>query len=194
MRYEQGLLAIIDGSKALRKSLKDVFGQQVLIQRCQVHKMRNILDYLPKHKRDWMKRKLRKAWSSETAAEAKRQLRSLATSLQMEHPDAAASLREGLEETVTILELDVPGLLQKSLRSTNAIESGFSMVTKNIKNVKNWKNGTMVQRWVSAALLDAESRAHRIPGYRSMSILITEIQRLTTVVDIDNIETNRKTA
>lgn len=166
-----------------------------MIQRCQVHnKMRNVLDYLPKYKRDWMKRKLKKAWTSETAEEATRQLRSLATSLQVEYPDAAASLREGLEETVTILRLDVPGLLQRSLRSTNAIESGFSMVSKNSKNVKNWKNGTMVQRWVSAALLDAESRAHRIPGYRSMSILITEIQQLTTVVDIDDIGNESKSA
>jgi putative transposase len=188
------LLAVIDGSKALRKALKDVFGQKVLIQRCQVHKMRNVLDYLPKHKRDWVKRKLRKAWTSETAEEATRQLRSLATSLQVDYPDAAASLREGLEETVTILKLNVPALLQRSLRSTNAIESSFSMVSKNIRNVKNWKNGTMVQRWVSSSLLDAESRAHRISGYRSMSILITEIQRLTTVVDIDGIENESKSA
>jgi putative transposase len=193
LRYEHGLLAIIDGSKALRKALKDVFGQQVLIQRCQVHKMRNILDYLPKHKRDWMKRKLKKAWTSETAEEAIRQLRGLATGLQHEHPDAAASLREGLEETVTILRLNVPGLLQKSLRSTNSIESSFSMVSKNIKNVKNWRNGTMVQRWVSAALLDAESRANRITGYRSMSILVAEIQRLTTV-NIDDVGNESKTA
>jgi hypothetical protein len=194
LQYEQGLLAVIDGSKALRKALKDVFGQKVLIQRCQVHKMRNVLDYLPKHKRDWVKRKLKKAWTSETAEEATRQLRSLATSLQVDYPDAAASLREGLEETVTILKLNVPALLQRSLRSTNAIESSFSMVSKNIRNVKNWKNGTMVQRWVSSSLLDAESRAHRISGYRSMSILITEIQRLTTVVDIDDIENESKSA
>jgi transposase-like protein len=126
--------------------------------------MRNILDYLPKYKREWMKRKLRKAWASETADEAICNLRSLATSLQHEHPDAADSLREALEETVTILRLSIPDLLQKSLLTTNAIESGFSMVAKNIKNVKNWKNGTMAQRWVSVALLDAERRAHRIQG------------------------------
>lgn len=93
-----------------------------------------------------MKRKLKKAWTSETADEAIRILRSLATSIQLEHPDAAASLREGLEETVAILRLDISGLLQESLRSTNSIESSFSMVAKNIKNVKNWKNGTMLKR------------------------------------------------
>lgn len=194
LKYEQGLLAVIDGSKALRKALKDVLGQQVLIQRCQVHKMRNIIDYLPKHKRDWVKRKLKKAWTSETAEEAIRQLRSLATSLQTQYPDAAASLREGLEETVTILKLSIPGLLQRSLRSTNTIESAFSMVSKNIRNVKNWKNGTMVQRWVCAALLDAENRANRIAGYRSMGILISEIQRLTTIDDVDHVGNESKTA
>ena len=194
--FEQGLLAIIDGSKALKKALKDVFGHHVLIQRCQVHKMRNVLDYLPKHQRDWMKRKLRKAWSAESYAEAVRQLRNLVGSLSTDHPDAAASLREGLEETVTILKLEVPGLLQASLRSTNIIESGFSMVSKNIKNVKNWKNGTMVQRWICAALLDAESRTNRIRGYRFLGILITEIQRLITMddPDTDAIENESKTA
>lgn len=194
LKYEQGLLAVIDGSKALRKALRDVFGQQVLVQRCQVHKMRNVMDYLPKHKRDWVKRKLKKAWTSETAEEAIRQLRSLATSLQTQYPDAAASLREGLEETVTILKLSIPGLLQRSLRSTNTIESAFSMVSKNIRNVKNWKNGTMVQRWVCAALLDAENRANRIAGYRSMGILISEIQRLTTIDDVDHVVNESKTA
>lgn len=194
LKYEQGLLAVIDGSKALRKALRDVFGQQVLVQRCQVHKMRNVMDYLPKHKRDWVKRKLKKAWTSETAEEAIRQLRSLATGLQTQYPDAAASLREGLEETVTILKLSIPGLLQRSLRSTNTIESAFSMVSKNIRNVKNWKNGTMVQRWVCAALLDAENRANRIAGYRSMGILISEIQRLTTIDDVDHVVNESKTA
>ncbi|NLL20073.1 MAG: IS256 family transposase, partial [Clostridia bacterium] len=96
--------------------------------------------------------------------------------------------REGLEETITILRLEIPGLLQKSLRSTNAIESGFSMVTKNVKNVKNWMNGTMVQRWLSAALLDAERRAHRIQGYRSMSVLVVEIKRLTIDLEMGDAE------
>lgn len=194
LRYEDGLLAIIDGSKALRKALKDVFGQQVLIQRCQVHKLRNIQGYLPKQQHAWVKRLLTKAWASETADEAIRQLRSLATSLEHKHPDAAASLREGLEETVTILRMNLPSLLQRSLRSTNAIESAFSMTAKNMKNVKNWKNGNMVQRWVCAALLDAESRMHRIPGHRSMSVLITEIKRLITVEKTESQENERKTA
>ena len=180
LEYQDGILAVIDGSKALRKALKTVFGEQVLIQRCQVHKMRNVLDYLPNYKRPWVKRKLQQAWRSETAEEAKRKLNSLASSLQEDHPDAASSLREGLDETITILKLDIPGLLQKSLRSTNAIESGFSVAAKNMKNVKNWKNGTMVQRWVSAAMLDAERRARRIQGYRSMSALIAEFKRLTS--------------
>ena len=194
LQCEDGLLAVIDGSKALRKALKEVFGEKVLIQRCQVHKMHNVLDYLPKHKREWVKRKLRKAWTTENAAESTRQLRSLANSFHTQYPDAAASLREGLEETVTILKLKIPGLLQKSLRSTNTIESAFSMVAKNIRNVKNWKNGTMVQRWACAALLDAERRFHRINGYRSMAVLISEIQRLTAADDIESVGSKSNTA
>jgi len=194
LRYEDGLLAIIDGSKALRKALKGVFGQHVLIQRCQVHKLRNVQGYLPKHQYAWVKRLLGKAWASETADEAIRELRSLATSLEHKHPDAAASLREGLEETVTILRMNLPGLLQRSLRSTNAIESAFSVAAKNLKNVKNWKNGDMVQRWVCSALLDAESRMHRIPGHRSMSVLMTEIKLLTTAEKTENNENRSKTA
>ena len=194
LQCEDGLLAVIDGSKALRKALKEVFGEKVLIQRCQVHKMHNVLDYLPKHKREWVKRKLRKAWTTENPAEATRQLRSLANSFQTQYPDAAASLREGLEETVTILKPKILGLLQKSLRSTNTIESAFSMVAKNIRNVKNWKNGTMVQRWACAALLDAERRSHRINGYRSMAVLISEIQRLTAADDIESVGSKSNTA
>ena len=194
LEYEEGLLAVIDGSKALRKALKDVFGQQVLIQRCQVHKTRNVMDYLPKHKRDWVKRVMRKAWASETAEDAVRELHSLATGLETQYPDAASSLREGLEETVTVLKLNIPGLLRKGLRSTNTIESAFSVVAKGIRNVKNWRNGTMVQRWVCVALLDAENRANRIAGYRSMDVLISEIRRLTNVEDESQVGNERKTA
>ena len=194
LEYEEGLLAVIDGSKALRKALKDVFGQQVLIQRCQVHKTRNVMDYLPKHKRDWVKRVMRKAWASETAEDAVRELHSLATGLETQYPDAASSLREGLEETVTVLKLNIPGLLRKGLCSTNTIESAFSVVAKGIRNVKNWRNGTMVQRWVCVALLDAENRANRIAGYRSMGVLISEIRRLTNVEDEAQVGNERKTA
>ena len=197
LRFHRGLLAVIDGAKALRKALKTVFGHNVLIQRCQVHKLRNVLDYLPKHRWEWVKRKMRKAYACDDYADAVRQLRSLATSLAQDHPDASASLREGLEETVTVLHMTIPGLLQRSLRSTNAIESGFSMVAKNIRNVKNWKNGSMVKRWVCSALLDAESRTHRIAGYRSLHLLITELQRLTVTEEtqeVDGIETQSNTA
>ena len=183
LNYEHGLLAVIDGSKALRKALKQVFGDKVLIQRCQIHKERNVLGYLPEYKHEWVKRKLRKAWGLENAHEAVLHLKNLATALEHNYPDAAASLREGLEETVTILKLAIPELLRLSLRSTNPIESAFSLASKNMKNVKNWKNGSMVQRWVCTALLDAEQRSHRINGYRSVGILIAEINRLTSLPD-----------
>ena len=193
LNFAEGLLAVIDGSKALRKALKKVFGDYVIIQRCQVHKMRNVLDYLPRYKRAWTKKKLRQAWSCETFEEARRKLNLLAEDLRIDYPDAANSLYEGLEETITVLKLEIPGLLRKSLSSTNPIESGFSMVGKHIRNVKNWVNGSMVQRWVIAAMLEAEQRFHRISGYRSISVLIKEIKRLTVGSKIDARENERKT-
>lgn len=115
LQYHNGLLAVIDGAKAVRSALnfKAVFGHHVLIQRCQVHKMRNVLDYPPNYKRAWVKHKLQQAWSSETFEEAKRKLQALVNSLQVDHPDSASSLREGLGKIITTLRLEIPGLLRK---------------------------------------------------------------------------------
>lgn len=190
---DDGLLAIIDGSKALRSALKQVFGQQVLIQRCRVHKRRNVLDYLPKAQRPWVNRQLTKAWTLDTAAEAVRALKTLATRLEAQYPDAAASLREGLDETVTVMRLGISGLLAKSLSTTNAIESAFDMVRSHTRNVKNWHNGNMIQRWAAAGLLAAEERFRRIKGYRDMHLLRAGIRRLTVEKEKEG-ETRSKSA
>jgi putative transposase len=179
LHASDGLLAIIDGSKALRSALKLVFGNRVLIQRCHVHKLQNVLDYLPKEQKPWVKRKMRQAWSMDDAGEALQALRSLATSLGSNYPDAAASLREGLEETVTVLRLQISGLLRQTLRSTNAIESLNYQVKSRTRNVKNWKNGSMVQRWVAAGLLDIETCLRRVKGFRDLPMLKSEVRRLT---------------
>lgn len=160
----------------------------------EIHKTRNVMDYLPKYKRDWVKRVMRKAWASETGEGAVRELHSLATGLEIQYLDAASNLRESLEETVTVFKLKIPGLLRRGLRSTNTIESVFSRATKNIRNVKNWKNGTTVRRWLCVALLDAENRTRRIAGYRSIGILISEIQRLANVDDEDRVGNESKIA
>lgn len=176
---EDGLLAVIDGSKALRSALKAIFGDRVLVQRCRVHKRRNVLDYLPKEQRPWLNRQLTKAWAMDTADDAIRVLKGLATHLETQYPDAAASLREGLDETVTVMRLGVSGLLQRSLGTTNAIESAFDTVRARTRNVKRWRNGKMVQRWAAAGLLAAEERFRRINGYKEMPLLRAAIRRLT---------------
>lgn len=179
LNADNGLLAIIDGSKALKSALKATFGDQVLIQRCQVHKLRNVTDYLAADQHPLVRRQMRKAWALDHAEEALRSLRSLATRLEENHPDAAASLREGLEETVTVQRLAISGLLRKTLSTTNAIESAFDIVRDRTRNVKHWQNGSMVKRWVGAGLLEAETRFRRIKGYRDMPMLRAEIRRLT---------------
>ena len=190
---EDGLLAIIDGAKALRSALKTIYGERVLIQRCRVHKKRNVLDYLPKEQRPWVKRQLNKAWAMHNVVEATQSLKGLATHLETQYPDAAASLREGLEETLTVMRLDVSGLLQKSLSTTNAIESAFDAVRTRTRNVKRWQNGNMIQRWAAAGLLAAEERFFKIKGYKEMQRLHAAIRRLT-IEKVKNEENERKTA
>lgn len=194
---DDGLLAIIDGSKALASALKAVFGGDALVQRCRVHKTRNVISYLPSDQQPWVNRQLTKAWALDDPTQAIQSLKSLATQLDVKYPDAAASLREGLEETVTVQRLRISGLLRKSLSTTNAIESAFDIVRDRTRNVKNWKNGKMVQRWAAAGLLEAETRFRRIKGHKDMAMLRTEIRRLT--VDLASAGSNevanaRKTA
>ena len=178
LKAEGGLLAVIDGSKALKKALEATFGDNVLIQRCQVHKKRNIQGYLPETSWQWTKQQLNRAWAKEDAGAALRDLKALATRLENDYPDAAASLREGLGETLTVQKMAISGLLQKSLSTTNPIESAINVVRDRTNNVKNWRSGKMVQRWVAAGLLDAETRFRRIKGYRDMVLLKNEIKRL----------------
>lgn len=188
LHAEDGMLAVIDGSKALKKALKAVFGENLLIQRCQVHKKRNIKDYLPETTWQWTKPQLNRAWAREDTKPALNDLKALATRLETNHPDAAASLREGLEETLTVQRLNISGLLRKSLSTTNPIESAFHIVRDRTGNVKNWKNGKMVQRWVAAGLLEAESRFRRIKGYRDMALLKNEIKRVLSKQGDGNME------
>jgi putative transposase len=179
LRCDDGVLTILDGSKALRSAVKACFGKHAVIQRCQVHKRRNVLEYLPKEQRPWVKRKLSKAWAMEDHTEATKSLKSLADQLEEQYPHAASSLREGLEETVTILRLNIPGLLRQTLSTTNAIESAFDITRTRTRNVKNWQNGTMVLRWAAAGLLEAEGRFRRVRGYKALPQLRSELRRLT---------------
>ena len=168
---ERPILAVIDGGKAIRSALKATLGERVLIARCRAHKRRNILDHLPEDQRTFIGRKLDKAWQQTDAERAEQELRSLARQLQADHPGAAASLREGLEETLTVTRLGLSPSLLRTFKSTNPIESMISVARTVTGNVKRWRNGEMVLRWTAAGVLEAEKQFRRINGYRDLQLL-----------------------
>jgi len=174
----RAMLFVIDGSGALRKAIADTYGDLGLVQRCQEHKRRNILDHLPDHMHDHVERALGRAWGAKTVKLAKRQLERLASSLEREHPGAAASVREGLEETLTLIGLvNVDGALYKTLRTTNPIENLNSSLARYTRNVKRWRGGMMIQRWASAALIEAQKKFRRVRGYKEMETLIVQLDK-----------------
>lgn len=184
---EQATLFVIDGAKALRKAIGNVFGDDLgIVQRCQVHKLRNVLDYLPEEMKPSVERSMKQAWNADSAELAERQLRRLAGSLEREHPSAAASLREGLNETLTLQRLGVKGALLKTLRTTNPIENLNGSIASYTRNVKRWRGGgSMIRRWVASALCEAEHRFRRVRGYREMPALINTLDHLSKT-DLDN--------
>lgn len=164
-------LWVIDGGKALRRAIMDCFGPTALVQRCQEHKRRNVLEHLPEQLQTSVGRALRDAWGSANAALAKKQLQRLAASLQAQHPGAAASLREGLEETLTVQGLGITGALYRTLRTTNPIENLNGSIAHYTRNVKRWKDGQMTLRWAASALSDASARFRKLRGHRDMKVL-----------------------
>lgn len=176
LRDERGLdvsrpiLVVIDGAQALRRAVLDVFEQPV-IQRCQLHKLRNVLDKLPERLRETVARRMRRAYHADSALDAEAQLVALGHELERTHSGAAASLREGLAETLTVLALDVPPTLSRTLRSTNAIESMIEICRDHSRNVKRWQDGAMVVRWCAAGMLEARKQFRRINGYLHLPAL-----------------------
>lgn len=172
---ERAIVFVIDGSKALRQAIMATFGKLALIQRCQVHKVRNVLDHLPDTMRPSVARAMHDAYNATDPALALRQLERLARSLEREHPGAAASLREGLAETLTLLTLGVTGWLYRSLRSTNLIEGLNGQVAKFTRNVRRWRDGQMIVRWVATAVREAERRFRRLKGHKDMPRLVAAL-------------------
>jgi transposase-like protein len=158
------ILAVLDGAKALSRAVKDVFDQP-LIQRCQQHKIKNVRDKLPDRLRAVAERRMRQAYHTESALKAEGLLTELAAELDKTHPGAAASLREGMAETLTILRLGVPPTLARTLRSTNPIESMIEICREHSKNVKRWRDGTMALRWCAAGMLEADHQFRRVNGH-----------------------------
>jgi putative transposase len=161
-------LWIIDGGKALRRAITQVFGAGALVHRCQEHKRRNVIDHLPEHLHASVGRALKDAWHSKDAVLAKRQLERLANSLAKAHPGAAASLREGLAETLTLTTLGIGGALYRTFRTTNPIENLNGLIAHYTRNVKRWRGGEMVLRWIATALHEASGGFRAVRGFRDM--------------------------
>ena len=170
-------LWVIDGGKALRKAIIDTFGARALIQRCQEHKRRNVLEHLPEEMQASVGRALRDAWSSHDDQLARKQLMRLAASMQAKHPGAAASLREGLEETLTLQGLGVTGALYRTLRTTNPIENLNGSIAHYARNVRRWKDASMILRWVASALSDASVRFRKLRGCGEMKTLLKALEQ-----------------
>ena len=176
LRTDRSLLVIVDGAKALDTAVTQTFGRGAVVQRCQVHKGRNILEHLPEAQRPWVTAILRRAYTHTNVKTAKRLLQDLARRLDTAYPSAAASVREGLDETLTVLGLGLSERLQRSLATTNAIESLLSRTRHLKRNVKRWRGGTMVLRWVGAAVLEAANGFRRVKGCKDMPALVAALR------------------
>ncbi|HZJ04244.1 MAG TPA: IS256 family transposase [Nocardioidaceae bacterium] len=170
------ILAVLDGAKALAAAVKEVFDQPV-IARCQIHKLRNVRDHLPEKMRGPVAKRMRAAYHAGSALEAQALLEALARELDKTHPGAAGSLREGLAETLTVLRLDLPPTLARTLRSTNAIESMIGICREHAKNVKRWRDGQMALRWCAAGMLEASSQFRRVNGHLHLAALRASLER-----------------
>lgn len=173
---DRARLWVIDGGKALRKAIVDCFGALALIQRCQEHKRRNVIEHLPQELHASVGRALRDAWDGGNAELAKKQLQRLAASLNAKHPGAAASLREGLDETLTVQAPGITGALYRTLHTTNPIENLNGSIAHFTRNVKRWKDGQMTLRWIAGALSDAKSRFRKLRGHRDMKLLLAVLK------------------
>jgi putative transposase len=173
----QAILFVLDGGKALRKAVRDVFGEHALVQRCHRHKERNVCDLLPERDRQKVLARIRGAWALADPAQALEQLQTLAGELDRSWPDAGASLREGMEETLTLMSLGIGGKLATTLSSTNPCESMIEIVRHTQRNVKRWQDGDMRKRWTAAGMLQAEQQFRRIIGYSDLAKLVIAIEQ-----------------
>ena len=177
LAFDDGLLVVLDGAKALSAAVREVFGAKALIQRCTLHKRRNVADHLPDKDTAWVDAKLVKAFSHPDPEHGLRNAKSLAAQLDKNYPSAAASLREGLEEMFTVARLGIDGRLAKTLTTSNPIESMISIARTTNRNVTRWRDGQMVLRWTAAGMLNAERSFRRIKGYKQMPQLVDALRR-----------------
>ena len=175
-----GVLCVIDGAKALAAGIKKVFGDAAVVQRCTLHKRRNVEGYLPKELAAVLDKRLALIFAQPDAAKGLAAAKSLAKELEADHPDAAASLREGLEDMFTVRRLGVGGTLAATLTTTNCIESMISIAKRTTRRVTKWKDGSMKKRWIAAGMLEAERSFRRVRGHKDMPKLVDALRREVT--------------
>ena len=188
-------LFIVDGAKALSKAIRNTFGVAAAIQRCQVHKGRNIIERLPQHLHASVKKALRQAWDQDDANKAERLLRNLVRRLEHEEPGVSGSILEGLDEILTVIRLGLPHELRRSLACTNIVENALGTVRQVTRNVKRWRHAEMALRWTAAGLLEAQKTFRRLKAYRQLPILRNALQEHLRKAQADSaIETIMKAA
>jgi transposase-like protein len=179
---------VIDGGKGLRKALEEVLGDAVVVQRCQVHKMRNLREHLPEKRHAYVIKTMREAYGSSSPAAARKRLQALARWLESNGEESAArSLKEGLEETLTVIKLNLAPTLRRCLATTNCIENFIGTIRQVARNVKRWRGGSMVRRWVGLAVAHAEKRFRRIKGHRDLPAPVLSL-RSDQLSNVDHAE------
>jgi len=176
LRYEEGLLIVIDGSKGLYKAVKETFNGYAVIQRCQWHKRENVLDYLSENKRDHYRKRINQAYRSDDYDEARKLIKEIITDLKTDNLSASRSMEEGLEETLTLHRLGLIEDFRRSFATTNCIENLNSQIEKYLKKVKYWKTSTQKYRWVASALLDIEHRMRKVNNCSKLSLMRNKIK------------------
>jgi putative transposase len=178
LRNGAELRFVVDGGKALRAAISAVFGDQAVVQRCQQHKRRNVLEHLPVARQKTVDRMLVDAYKSESLKTARKRLAQIVSWLDRNgEEDAAASLREGLEESLTVWKLDLPEALRRFFATTNAIENVMGTIRRVSRNVKRWRHGAMAKRWAALGLGAAQARFKRIKGHRQLPVLFEALKR-----------------
>ena len=185
LRTDRSRRVLLDGAQALHTAVTQTFGPAALVQRCQVQKRRNVLEYLPEVQRPWVKATLTRADTHTDVKAARRLLQDLARRVDVDDPSAAASIRAGLDETLTVVELPLSERLRRSLATTNAVESLLSRTRHVKRNVKRWRGGTMVLRWVAAGVLEAAKGFRRVQGCRDMPVLVAALRARDAQLGLD---------
>ncbi len=188
LRVDRTRLFVIDGSKALAAAIRKIFGRRALIQRCQVHKRWNVEDHLPESLKKQVGRTMTTAYRCGNYERAKRMLQALARQLERKHPSAAASLREGLDETLTVMRFELPTWLERTLATTNMIEHVNSRIRKTTHNVTKWNGGSMVLRWVAIALIEASKTFRKLRGCAGMPTLVAALRAHDTTIDPKSVD------